>query len=208
MRCSILRSERPFQYFIIVPALLGNGQSSSPSNHTANPFPQITFYDNVRAQYRLVEHLGIRRLFAVVGWSMGAGQTFQWITQYPDFVDLAVPFCGSARTSLHNQVFLEGVKSALLAAKKIPSAGSKKGGVAVEGTEARTWTDEEKSIGLKAFGRGYAGWSANRLLYSIPGSWSRILCTDSFHRPGDSARLSTAKSSMKSISAPRTSRIS
>ena len=101
---------------------------------------------------------------------MGAGQTFQWITQYPDFVDLAVPFCGSARTSLHNQVFLEGVKSALLAAKKIPSAGSKKGGVAVGGTEIRTWTDEEKSIGLKAFGRGYAGWSVNRLLYSISGS--------------------------------------
>ncbi|KAL8788625.1 MAG: hypothetical protein Q9195_007220 [Heterodermia aff. obscurata] len=152
-------------YFIIVPALFGNGQSSSPSNHTANPFPQIAFYDNVRAQYRLVEHLGIRRLFAVVGWSMGAGQTFQWITQYPDFVDLAVPFCGSARTSLHNQVFLEGVKSALLAAKKIQSAGSKKGGVAVEGTEARTWTDEEKSVGLKAFGRGYAGWGFSQAFY-------------------------------------------
>ncbi len=90
---------------------------------------------------------------------MGAGQTFQWITQYPDFTDLAVPFCGSARTSLHNQVFLEGVKSALLAAKGIPSAGSKEGGVAGEGTnEKRVWTEEEKTVGLKAFGRGYAGW--------------------------------------------------
>lgn len=89
---------------------------------------------------------------------MGAAQTFQWITQYPDFVHLAVPFCGSARTSLHNQVFLEGEKSALLAAKKIPSAGVKEGGVAVEGTKARVWTEEEKDVGLKAFGRGYAGW--------------------------------------------------
>ena len=89
---------------------------------------------------------------------MGAGQTYQWITQYPDFMDLAIPFCGSARTSLHNQVFLEGVKSALLAAKKIPSAGPKEGGAAVNGTTARTWTAEEKSVGLKAFGRGYAGW--------------------------------------------------
>ena len=204
----MLGSELSSQYFIIVPALFGNGQSSSPSNHTANPFPPITFYDNVRAQYRLVEHLGIRRLFAVLGWSMGAGQTFQWITQYPDFVDLAVPFCGSARTSLHNQVFLEGVKSALLAAKKIPSAGSKKGGVVVEGTEARTWTDEEKSVGLKAFGRGYAGWSVNRPFNSISGSQSRILCAHSFHRPGGLARRSTAKSSMRSISARRTWRTS
>ena len=85
-------------------------------------------------------------------------QTYQWITQYPDMVDLAVPFCGSAKTSIHNQVFLEGVKSAMLAAKGIPSAGSGKGAVAVKGEEYRTWTDEEKDIGMKAFGRGYAGW--------------------------------------------------
>lgn len=89
---------------------------------------------------------------------MGAGQTYQWATQYPDFMDLVAPFCGSARTSIHNQVFLEGVKSALLAAKKIPSAGSCEGGVAVKGETHRTWTAEEKSVGMKAFGRGYAGW--------------------------------------------------
>ena len=119
----------------------------------------MTFYDNVRAQYFLVtEHLGIKHLRAVLGWSMGGGQTFQWATQYPDFMDLAVPFCGSARTSLHNQVFLEGVKSALLAAKQISSAGSGKGGVKVDGQNYRIWTNEEKTVGLKALGRVYAGW--------------------------------------------------
>ena len=90
---------------------------------------------------------------------MGAGQTFQWITQYPDFANLAVPFCGSARTSLHNQVFLEGVKSALLAAKGIPSAGVKAGGAKGEGVdEKRVWTEREKTVGLKALGRVYSGW--------------------------------------------------
>ena len=89
-------------------------------------------------------------------------QTYQWITQYPNFVDLAVPFCGSARTALHNQVFLEGEKSALLAAKGLSSASS--GGLALhaltlkEGDQIREWTEQEKSVGLKAFGRGYAGW--------------------------------------------------
>ena len=74
-------------------------------------------------------------------------------------MDLAVPFCGSAKTSLHNQVFLEGVKSAMLAAKGIRSAGPSRGAVAVEGGEKfRTWTAEEKEVGMKAFGRGYAGW--------------------------------------------------
>ena len=149
------------QYFIIIPALFGNGQSTSPSNTTlATAFPKISFYDNVSAQHKLVtEHLGIHHLYCVLGWSMGAGQTYQWITQYPDFADLAVPFCGSARTSLHNQVFLEGVKSALLAAKGIPSAGVKEGGVKKEGVdEKRVWTEEEKTVGLKALGRVYSGW--------------------------------------------------
>ncbi len=74
-------------------------------------------------------------------------------------MDLAVPFCGSAKTSLHNQVFLEGVKSALLATKGIESKGSGEGGVKGEGLgEKRVWSEEEKMVGLKAFGRGYAGW--------------------------------------------------
>lgn len=89
---------------------------------------------------------------------MGAAQSFQWATQYPDFMDLVVPFCGSARTSLHNQVFLEGVKSALLAAKGVPSAGSGEDGVYEDGVAFRTWNEKEREVGLKAFGRGYAGW--------------------------------------------------
>jgi homoserine O-acetyltransferase len=90
---------------------------------------------------------------------MGGVQTYQWVTQYPDFVDLGIPFCGSARTALHNQVFLEGVKSALLAAKGIPSAGSGEDGVKVDGQGVvRTWSEKDREVGLKAFGRAYAGW--------------------------------------------------
>lgn len=96
---------------------------------------------------------------------MGAGQVFTWSVRYPDFMDISVPFCGSARTSLHNQVFLEGVKSALLAAKGLSSAGSSKGRVEAKGSEARTWSEEEKTVGLKAFGRGYAGWGFSQSFY-------------------------------------------
>ncbi|KAI4745355.1 homoserine O-acetyltransferase [Aureobasidium sp. EXF-12298] len=113
----------PSTYFIIIPALFGNSQSSSPSNTSLSPFPKVTFYDNVLAQHTLVtEHLGITHAFAVLGWSMGAGQTYQWATQFPEFMDKIAPFCGSAKTSLHNQVFLEGVKTALVAAKGASSA--------------------------------------------------------------------------------------
>lgn len=156
----------PKKYFIVIPALFGNGQSTSPSNSEIKPFPKVTVFDNVRAQYKLVtEHLGIKHARAVIGWSMGAGQTYQWATSYPDFMDIGVPFCGSAKTSLHNQVFLEGEKSALLAAKKQSSAGSGKDGILPEGENYRAWTTEEKEVGLKAFGRGYAGWGLSQAFY-------------------------------------------
>jgi pimeloyl-ACP methyl ester carboxylesterase len=156
----------PKKYFIIITALFGNGQSTSPSNSTIRPFPKVTFFDNVRAQHKLVtEHLGVKHARAVLGWSMGAGQTFQWATSYPDFMDIAVPFCGAAKTSLHNQVFLEGVKSALLGAKGHSSAGSCEGGVLPKGEESRTWTAEERKVGLKAFGRVYAGWGFSQAFY-------------------------------------------
>lgn len=150
----------PNKFYIIVTALFGNGQSSSPSNQPSpGPFPKVSFYDNVRAQHELVtKHMGITHLRAVVGWSMGGAQTYQWATQYPDFMDLVVPFCTSAKTSLHNQVFLEGVKSALIAVKKSRSAGSGEIGLDRETAEAHTWTAEEKDVGLKALGRVYAGW--------------------------------------------------
>jgi homoserine acetyltransferase len=155
----------PDRHFIVIVALIGNGQSISPSNSDTVPFPDVTIYDNVRAQRSLVDALGIKHLRAVLGWSMGAAQSFQWATQYPDFMDICVPFCGSARTSLHNQVFLEGVKSALLAAKRTSSRGSAAGRLETFGLEDRAWSDEERTVGLKAFGRGYAGWGFSQAFY-------------------------------------------
>ena len=159
----------PEKYFIVITALFGNGQSTSPSNSPEIcPFPDVTFYDNVKAQHCLLtEHLKIKHLRAVTGWSMGAAQSFQWATQFPDFMDISVPFCGSAKTSLHNQVFLEGVKSALLAGKGVASKGSTFGRVESEAEVKgnRKWTEEQRSVGLKAFGRGYAGWGFSQAFY-------------------------------------------
>lgn len=158
----------PDKYFIIIPALFGNGQSSSPTNMPhlpkVKPFPDVTFKDNVTAQYKLVtEGLGVKHARAVLGWSMGAGQTYQWLTQYPDFMDLGIPFCGSAKTSLHNQVFLEGVKSALLAGKGAASGGICAGEKSEGGY--RNWTSSEREQGLKALGRVYAGWGFSQAFY-------------------------------------------
>ena len=139
----------PKKYYIIITALFGNGQSSSPSNKPdLKPFPDVTFYDNVRAQHELVtKKLGVKHARCVLGWSMGAGQTFQWATQYPDFMDLIVPFCGAAKTSIHNQVMLEGVKSAMLSGKSTTSGGVSKHEINM--SKYRAWSDEEREVGSK-----------------------------------------------------------
>lgn len=144
----------PAKYFIIIPNMFGNGLSSSPSNtpepYNADRFPNVTAYDNVQAQHRLVtEKFGIQKVRMVTGWSMGALQTFHWGALFPDMVELIAPFCGSAKCSRHNYVFLEGVKAALRA-----DAAWENG---------RYTTKPEK--GLRAVGRVYAGWGFSQTFY-------------------------------------------
>lgn len=102
----------PEQWFVIFPGQFGGGFSSSPSNTPApydrGNFPPLAIADDVIAQHRLVtEHFGIERLHAVMGWSMGAQQTYEWAVRYPDLVPRAAAFAGNARTPVHNQVFID-----------------------------------------------------------------------------------------------------
>lgn len=144
----------PGKYFIIVPNMLGNGLSSSPSNtpapHDGPRFPKVTICDNVRAQHRMVtEGLGIERIKLVTGWSMGGLQTFQWASLYPDMVERIAPTCGAAKCSRHNFVFLEGVKAAI--------------------TADAAWNngdyDVQPLVGLRAMARVYAGWGFSQTFY-------------------------------------------
>ena len=144
----------PGKYFIVVPNMMGNGLSSSPSN-TPSPydrarFPGVSLYDNVSSQHRLVtERFGIEKIALVVGWSMGAQQTYQWGSLYPDMVERIAPICGSAKTSRHNFVFLEGVKAALTA----------------DDAWANGWYEKPPLKGLRAMGRVYAGWAVSQAFY-------------------------------------------
>lgn len=91
----------PAKYFVIAVDALGDGVSSSPSNSTRQhgpDFPAFTVQDMVSAEYRLAsETVGLKHLHAVMGISMGGMQTFEWMVDYPDFVDLAIPIVGSPR---------------------------------------------------------------------------------------------------------------
>lgn len=106
------------RYFLVATELFGNGHSSSPSN-TPEPFhgprfPRATIRDNVQAVHRLlVNELGVNHLVAVLGFSMGAEQAFQWAVSYPDFVDRIIALAGTARCWPHGVVRLESQIGAL-----------------------------------------------------------------------------------------------
>ncbi len=88
--------------FLVATELFGNGRSSSPSN-TPEPFhgprfPMMTIRDNVEAVYRLLtQELKITHLRALIGFSMGAQQAFQWAVSYPVFADRIVATSGTAK---------------------------------------------------------------------------------------------------------------
>ena len=106
--------------FLVATELFGNGHSSSPSN-TPEPyhgprFPITTIRDNVEAVHRLLtDNLKITHLKALIGFSMGAQQAFQWAVSYPDFADKIVATSGTAKTYPHGIVRLEGQIAALTA---------------------------------------------------------------------------------------------
>ena len=137
----------PGKLFLVATELFGSGGSSSPSN-TPEPFhgprfPQMTIRDNVEAVHRLlIEELKVTHLKAVIGFSMGAQQAFQWAVSYPEFADRIVATSGTAKTYPHGIVRLEGQIAALTADP------------AFQGGD---YTAPPR-IGLEAFGTVWAGW--------------------------------------------------
>ncbi len=133
--------------FLVTTELFGNGSSSSPSN-TPEPFhgprfPLMTIRDNVQAGHRLLtEELKVTHLRAVIGFSMGAQQAFQWAVSYPTFADRLVATSGTAKTYPHGIVRLQGQIAALTADEAF-----KNGDYTVEPAK-----------GLEAFGTVWLGW--------------------------------------------------
>jgi len=138
----------PSRYYVVIANMFGNGLSSSPSHTGGVPFA-ISHYDNVAAQARLLNELGVERIALVYGWSMGAQQAYHWAVQYPERVERIVALCGTARTSPHNLVFLKSLEAAL-------QADPAWNGERFLGSPER---------GFRAFARIYASWAASQAFY-------------------------------------------
>ncbi len=141
------RALDPSRDYLILTELFGNGRSSSPSN-TPEPFhgprfPVTTIRDNAEAVRRLLtEELNIAHLRAIIGFSMGAEQAFQWAVSHPSFMDAIVATSGTAKCYGHGFVRLEGQIAAL--------------------TTDPAWQGGDYTAppakGLEAFGLVWAGW--------------------------------------------------
>ena len=78
-------------------------------------FPTVTIRDMVRAQKRLIDHLGIPRLFAAIGGSMGGMQVLEWAATFPQSVFAAVPIATASFHSAQNIAFHEVGRQAIFA---------------------------------------------------------------------------------------------
>ncbi|MAF96022.1 MAG: homoserine O-acetyltransferase [Rhodospirillaceae bacterium] len=111
------------RYFVICPNILGGCMGTFGPKET-NPetgkpwgldFPVITIGDMVRCQVLLLDHLGIDKLFAVTGGSMGGMQVLEWASKHPKRLFAAIPIAAAAHHSAQNIAFHEVGRQAIMA---------------------------------------------------------------------------------------------
>ena len=140
----------PTRWFIVIPDMFSNGLSSGAAETPGYP-AIVTARDNVMAQERLLrEAFGVERLAAVYGFSMGAQQTYHWAALYPERVERAIVVCGSARTAVHNKIFLSSLLRTLEAAPEHLGNGR---------------FSAEPRAALRAFAHIYASWALSQDFY-------------------------------------------
>jgi homoserine O-acetyltransferase len=111
------------RYFIICSNVLGGCRGttgpSSLNPATGKPygldFPVITIGDMVRAQRELIRHLGIEKLLAVAGGSMGGMQALEWATRFPDMVRSAIVIAATAVSNAQQIAFDAVGRQAIMA---------------------------------------------------------------------------------------------
>lgn len=111
------------RYFVICANVLGGCKGTtgpaSVNPQTGRPygldFPVVTIGDMVKAQKRLVEHLGIERLLAVTGGSMGGMLALDWAVRFPESVASVLAIATAARHNAQGIAFNEVGRQAIMA---------------------------------------------------------------------------------------------
>ncbi|BBO71223.1 homoserine O-acetyltransferase [Desulfosarcina alkanivorans] len=111
------------RHFVVCSNILGSCMGStgpaSVDPATGKPyglnFPVVTIGDMVAAQKRLLDHLGVNRLCAVIGGSVGGMQALEWSVRYPDMVQSAVLLATTTRHSALAIAFNEVARQSIMA---------------------------------------------------------------------------------------------
>ena len=111
------------KYFVICSNVIGgcmgsywpNDLDSENGNIQGTNFPVITINDMVNAQYNLLDHFGIDKLFSVAGGSMGGMQVLQFIINFPDKSKTVIPIATTSSHSAQNIAFNELGRQAIMA---------------------------------------------------------------------------------------------
>ena len=105
------------RYYVILPDAIGHGKSGKPSDGLRTGFPKYNYEDMVDVQYRLVtEHLGVRHLRLVLGYSMGGMETWMYAQKYPASMDIAVPMASlptemSSRNWMLRRLVIDSIRN-------------------------------------------------------------------------------------------------
>jgi homoserine O-acetyltransferase/O-succinyltransferase len=117
---ALFNSGRPLdagRYYLIFADSIGHGRSSRPSDGLKAKFPNYGYNDMVDLQHRLVrETLGIKRLHAILGMSMGGMNAWQYAEAFPDEVTgvmpvVSLPIKVSGRNLLWRRMVIGGIRS-------------------------------------------------------------------------------------------------
>jgi homoserine O-acetyltransferase/O-succinyltransferase len=169
------------KYFVIAVDAIGGGGSSKPADGLGAKFPAYTIRDMVRAQHQLLtQGLGLQRLVAVGGPSMGAFQALEWGINYPDFARGLLLIVPGARGDRHVQAIFDAVINTIKLDPKWNGGNYTENpvdGIIAAGTIYFPWlysdehlntlvADESYQSAQRAFGTNWAKvWDARSLIY-------------------------------------------
>lgn len=117
---SLYAAQQPLdasRYYLIIPDNIGHGRSSKPSDGLETHFPHYGYGDIVDLQHKLVaETLGIKRLHAILGMSMGGMNAWQWAEAYPDAAEgvmpvVSLPVRVSGRNLLWRRLVIDAIRN-------------------------------------------------------------------------------------------------
>jgi len=172
------------RYFVVAADAIGGGESSAPADGAGQDFPRYTIRDMMAAEYALVSRgLGLTRLRAVVGRSMGAFIALEWAVQHPEMPRALVLLAPAARSDANFRVVIDAIVSAVALDpvweggryKSNPVEGLRHAGVvyfpwAVSAAYLDRLAPEGVAQESEAAAKDFAQWDANGLVLRLAAS--------------------------------------